>query len=130
MTRVASLTLVVRDLERAITVWEECLGFTRVDEAADVPSLGARHIVLRAANCMLELIAPYDEEKPPGQFLRARGEGMFAAGLEVDDPDRARTELGKAFVDVRGAGPDARRWFLRPTDAHGILVEVGGPVSD
>jgi catechol 2,3-dioxygenase-like lactoylglutathione lyase family enzyme len=127
MTRIASLVLVVRDLARAITIWEGCLGFARVDEASEVPSLGARHIVLRGGNCLLELVEPYDEEKPPGQFLRARGEGMFAMALEVEDPERARAQLASAFVDARGAEPESRHWFLRPTDAHGMLVEVGGP---
>jgi catechol 2,3-dioxygenase-like lactoylglutathione lyase family enzyme len=130
MTRVASLILVVRDLERAITIWEECLGFSRVEEPSDLPSLGARHVVLQGENCQLELVEPYDEQKPPGQFLRARGEGMFGATLEVDDPERARAQLAKAFIDVRGAEPESGHWFLRPTDAHGMLVEVGPRAPD
>jgi catechol 2,3-dioxygenase-like lactoylglutathione lyase family enzyme len=124
MTRVASLILVVRNLERAVAIYEQALGFTRVGEPSDVPSLGARHIVLRAANCLLELVEPHDEGKPPGLFLRARGEGMFALELQVEDPDEARRQLSLAFVDVRGTPDDASRWYVRPADAHGMLIEV------
>src|SRR6266705_3422347 len=121
MTRLASLVLVVRDLERALAVYEQGLGFARVDEPSDVPSLGARHVLLRAENCLLELVEPHDERSPPGIFLRQRGEGMFAMELRVDDPAGARAELAQARVEARGA---AARWYVRPVDAHGMLVEV------
>ncbi|HTD26970.1 MAG TPA: VOC family protein, partial [Candidatus Elarobacter sp.] len=86
MTRLASLVLVVRDLERALAVYEHGLGFARLGEPSDVPSLGARHVFLRAENCLLELVQPHDEQSPPGRFLHQRGEGMFAMELRVDDP--------------------------------------------
>jgi len=124
MTRLASLVLVVRNLARAIDIYERALGFVRVGEESDVPSLGARHIVLRAENCLLELLEPQDETKPPGLFLRARGEGVFAMELQVEDPDEARKQLSLAFVDVRGTPEDTRHWYVRPADAHGLLVEV------
>ena len=121
MTRLASLVLVVRDLERALAVYEQGLGFARVGEPSDVPSLGARHVFLRAQNCLLELVQPYDDKSPPGLFLRQRGEGMFAMELRVDDPAKARQDLTQAQVAARGA---PERWYVRPVDAHGMLVEV------
>jgi hypothetical protein len=125
MTRVASLVLVVRNLERAMAVYEQALGLARVDDASDVPSLGARHVFLRGENCTVELLEPHDDDKPPGLFLRARGEGVFAMELHVPDPPRARRELADLGVDVRGAVPGADdRWWVRPGDAHGVLVQV------
>ena len=78
MTRLASLVLVVRNLERALVIYEQALGFTRVDEPCEVPNMGARHVFLRAENCLLELVQPNNEKSPPGLFMRQRGEGMFA----------------------------------------------------
>ena len=127
MTRIASLVLVVRSLDRAIAIYEGGFGFRRVDEPSDVPSLGARHTVLRAENCLLELVEPYDDAKPPGLFLAARGEGMFALELRVDDPAEARKQLSLAFVETRGTSPEADRWYVRPADAHGMLIEVAPP---
>src|SRR5437016_4135903 len=100
MTRLASLVLVVRDLEHALAVYEQGLGFARVGEPSDVPSLGARHVFLRAENCLLELVQPHDERSPPGLFLRQRGEGMFAMELRVDDPAQAREHLAHASVQT------------------------------
>src|SRR5262245_33231128 len=101
MTRVASLVLVVRDLERALAVYEQWLGFSRLAPARDVPSMGARQIVLGAQNCTIELLEPHDDQKPPGLFLRERGEGVFAVAVGVDDVPRTRERLGRVGV---GAG--------------------------
>src|SRR5204862_406662 len=117
----AGLVIVLRDLEHALAVYEQGLGFARVGEPSDVPSLGARHVFLRAENCLLELVQPHDERSPPGLFLRQRGEGMFAMELRVDDPAQAREQLAHASVQTPGA---AERWYVRPVDAHGMLVEV------
>jgi hypothetical protein len=53
MARIAALVLVVRNLERALAVYEHGLGFERVEGPSDVPSLGARHALLRGENCTL-----------------------------------------------------------------------------
>jgi catechol 2,3-dioxygenase-like lactoylglutathione lyase family enzyme len=130
MTRLASLVLVVRDLDRALAVYEQSLGFTRLEPASAVPSLGARHIYLSAQNCVIELLEPHDETKPPGIFLRDRGEGVFAFSVGVDDPGRTRERLARVGVEVVYLGgvssalPTAR-CYVRPRDAQGVLVEVG-----
>jgi catechol 2,3-dioxygenase-like lactoylglutathione lyase family enzyme len=124
MIRLMSLVLVVRNLDRALGVYEQGLGFTRLGDPEDVPSLGARHVILRADNCTLELLEPHDERMPPGIFLRARGEGVFAMELGSEDPTAVRTCLEQVPVEVRGTG-ERGRLFVRPNDAHGVLVEVG-----
>jgi len=129
MTRFAGLVLVVRNLDRAVTIYEGALGFERLQDPVDVPSLGAHQVVLRAENCVLEILEPYDETKPPGMFLGARGEGVFSLALEVDEPGQAREALGRAFVDARGRTEDPSMWYVRPADAHGLLLQVGGKES-
>jgi catechol 2,3-dioxygenase-like lactoylglutathione lyase family enzyme len=129
MTRLAGMVLVVRSLDRAVTIYERALGFERHEDPVDVPSLGARQVVLRAENCILEVLEPYDETKPPGMFLAARGEGLFSLALEVDEPSQAREELGRAFVDARGRADDPSSWWVRPADAHGLLLQVAGKLS-
>jgi catechol 2,3-dioxygenase-like lactoylglutathione lyase family enzyme len=121
MIRLATVVLVVRNLERALAVYEQGLGFERTGEAEDVPSVGARHVVLRAENCQLELLEPHDDSKPPGLFLRARGEGVFAVELQAADPQEVRDRMARMFVQARGGA----HWYVPPTDAHGLLVEVG-----
>jgi catechol 2,3-dioxygenase-like lactoylglutathione lyase family enzyme len=135
MARVATLVFVVRKLERALAVYEQALGFERVEGPSDVPSLGARHALLRGENCMIELLEPRDERLPPGIFLRARGEGVFAVGVGVAAPGQVAERLKQAFIQVRGAidesaGPPRGRMFVAPTDAHGVLLEVSATAAE
>ena len=133
MARLASLVLVVRNLERTLAVYEHGLGFERVEGPSDVQSLGARHVLLRGENCMLELLEPRDETMPPGIFLAARGEGVFALGVAVAAPGEVAERLKQAFVRVRGGSEESAgrpgRLFIAPTDANGVLVEVSAPPS-
>src|SRR5262245_4650497 len=118
MTRIGSLVLVVRDLDRAIAIYERGFGFRRVDEPSEIPSLGARHV---------GLVEPHEDATRPGRFLDARGEGVFALELRVDDPAEARKQLSLAFVETRGTSAEPDRWYVRPADAHGLLIEVAPP---
>jgi len=128
MANVEYLVLVVRDLERALGLYERGLGFARIEDVSDVPAIGARRIFLRAENCLLELLEPHDETKPPGAFLRARGEGVFALGVRAEDVEETLAQLRRA--GIAAAGPtgggsgEGEYWYLRPADAHGVLVEL------
>src|SRR6185295_11077367 len=128
MTSVVALVLVVRNLEHALAVYERGLGFVRSGTVDDVPSLGARRVTVRGAGCELELLEPHDATRPPGMFLAARGEGVFALTVGVDDPGRTRERLAHVGVTVvggsgEGAAPPVRG-FVSPREAHGVLVEV------
>src|SRR5206468_2822543 len=103
MTRLVSLVLVVRYLEHALAVYERALGFARVGEASDVPSLGARHVFLRAQNCLFE--------RGPGVREMAPTAGL---GLEVEAPslpllfERAGLGMLGLMIDLAAVEPRAR----------------------
>src|SRR5712691_12779074 len=125
------LVLVVRDLERALGLYERGLGFARVEDVSEVPAIGARRVFLRAENCLLELLEPHDETKPPGAFLRARGEGVFALGVRTTDVEETLAQLRRAGIAAAGptgggSGGEGEYWYLRPADAHGVLIELSG----
>ena len=93
MANVEYLVLVVRDLERALGLYERGLGFARIEDVSDVPAIGARRIFLRAE----------DVEETLAQLRRA---GIAAAG------------------PTGGGSGEGEYWYLRPADAHGVLVEL------
>jgi hypothetical protein len=130
MTRIAYLVLVVEDLERALAVWEVGLGFYRIAEPTWVPALGAKQVLLRAENAVIEILEPHDDSRPPGLFLRERGEGVFAVAARLPHPEQAAVRLANLGAEPVG-GLDATtggsRWYVRPANAQGILVDVGGP---
>jgi Glyoxalase/Bleomycin resistance protein/Dioxygenase superfamily len=129
MTRIPYIVIVVKSLDRALQVYEHGLGFYRLHEPCPVPSMGAWHVLLRAENCVLELLEPHDDEKPAAAFLRERGEGVFAMAVRVEAPEIARERLHSSGVELVGAGADAehgpQRWYVRPSDAAGVMLDVG-----
>src|SRR5439155_1340199 len=82
MTRLASLVLVVRDLEHALAVYEQGLGFARVGEPSDVPSLGARHVFVREIEHTADLGLEVEAPSLPLLFERA-GLGMLALMIDL-----------------------------------------------
>jgi hypothetical protein len=130
MPQLTSLVLVVRSLEHALTLYEQ-LGFRRLGNPRNVPSLGAWQVVVEADNCEVELLEPHDQTRPPGLFLAARGEGVFALAVRIDDPLAVRARLRSAGIEPLGAEETsaAERWYLRPADAHGVLLALDPPVA-
>jgi catechol 2,3-dioxygenase-like lactoylglutathione lyase family enzyme len=130
MTRIPYIVIVVKSLERSLAVYEHGLGFYRLHEPCAVPSMGAWHVLLRAENCVLELLEPHDDEKPAAAFLRERGEGVFAMAVRVEAPEIALERLRSSGVELVGGGDEAAEgplhWWVRPSDAAGIVLDVGG----
>ena len=136
MANLEHLVLVVRDLNQALALYQRGLGFKVVGVASDVPSVGARRVHLRGANCLVELLEPHDATKPPGVFLRTRGEGVFAIGVRVDSLGDAVDALRTAGIAPAGPtgnpGDPDETWYVRPGDAHGVLIElatIGTPAA-
>lgn len=129
MTRIPYLVLVVKDLEKALAVWEAGLGFYRISEPTWVAALGAKQVLLRAENAVIEILEPHDESLPPGAFLRAKGEGVFAVAARLPQAAQAAARLASVGAQPIG-GKDEKsgkpRWYVRPGDAQGVLVDLGG----
>jgi methylmalonyl-CoA/ethylmalonyl-CoA epimerase len=64
------------------------------------------------------------------RFLARRGEGMHHMTFKTDDIAAAIMhveELGYELVDVSLDDPDWKEAFLRPSSAHGTLVQLAQP---
>jgi methylmalonyl-CoA/ethylmalonyl-CoA epimerase len=61
------------------------------------------------------------------RFLESRGEGLHHVTFKTDDIRAAITqveELGYELVDVNLDNPSWREAFLRPSKAHGALIQI------
>ena len=62
------------------------------------------------------------------RFLERRGEGLHHLTFKADDIEAAIAHvqlLGYELVDVNLEGPNWKEAFLRPSGAHGALVQLG-----
>jgi methylmalonyl-CoA/ethylmalonyl-CoA epimerase len=74
----------------------------------------------------VELLEPLGEGFL-SRFLEARGEGLHHVTFKTDDIHAAVEELqgrGYELVDVNLDHPDWKEAFLRPSGAHGTLLQV------
>jgi methylmalonyl-CoA/ethylmalonyl-CoA epimerase len=61
------------------------------------------------------------------KFLDARGEGLHHVTFKTDDIEAAIAHLrglGFELVDVNLSDPDWKEAFLRPSKAHGTLIQI------
>ena len=74
----------------------------------------------------VELLEPIGEGFL-SKFLASRGEGLHHVTFKTDDIEAAIENLrdkGYALVDVNISDPNWKEAFLRPSKAHGTLVQV------
>ncbi len=106
VTRVAGLTVVVKDLAAATTAYLALLGQQGEGTRAEIAGAGAGYR-FRVGEQWLALAEPADEAGPLGQYLAKRGEGPYEVALGGSD-----------------AVPPGSGELLPLTSTHGARIRV------
>ena len=117
---VIELSVVVRDLEAAITRYTSQFGLT-VHRRGESEEFGFKNAILPLGIGHIELLQPTDPDKAVGRFLARHGEGVYLVGFECEDIAGA---VGQ--IEAEGARVTARQdiAWVHPGDAHGLFVEL------
>jgi catechol 2,3-dioxygenase-like lactoylglutathione lyase family enzyme len=88
----------------------------------------ARSLFLAIGAAEIEMMSPAVDRSPLAADLAARGAGLHALVLEVDDLDEARATLAGHGIDVSvETGPDERPSVrLDPAQTHGVRITLIG----
>jgi methylmalonyl-CoA/ethylmalonyl-CoA epimerase len=129
ITRITHIGHVVRDLDQAIDLYTNRLGF-KAASTRPVPLPGGRAVMIAVGNQSIELIEPTDSEHRVGQFLGRHGEGWFHVSMNCDDIDatvQAFRQNGiivesPRFFTADQTGP--RIAFVDPPSALGAVIEL------
>jgi methylmalonyl-CoA epimerase len=128
--RIHHVAAVVRDLERAYTLWRDALGLPVLHEA-EIPDQGVRAALLAAGPCEIELLEPMAADTGVARFLEKRGEALHHLCFQSDDVGRdlkrfAATEV--ALIDKKPRqGLAGLVGFVHPRSCAGVLVELVTP---
>ena len=128
------VAIVVKDLEAAIALYTQTLGFSFVYREI-VADQGIEAVGVRTGDAVIELLRPLDEESPIARYrgdaqtklhhtayrvadIRAELARLKAAGIRLIDEEPRRGAHGNTIA------------FLHPKSTGGVLVELCQPPCD
>lgn len=118
------ISVVVRDLEAAVKRYGELFGLT-VHKRSESKEFGFKNAILPLGKGHIELMQPTDPNKPVGQFLAKKGEGVYLIGFDTED-----VAGGVKHLKAQGARVDDRRpdiAWVHPGETNGLFVELRKP---
>jgi methylmalonyl-CoA/ethylmalonyl-CoA epimerase len=131
--RISHIGVVVNDIEAALHVWCDGLGFKPFSEA-HFEVEGIRSVFLslsgRSGEMSVELMEPIDKtdmRNPVARRLAKSGEGFYHLALVTEDVAASGKVLAARSLSVLErppvAGASQGRWLVHPKSANGIMVE-------
>ena len=128
LTEVDHVAIAVRDLDAAVSWYEEAFGAT-VAHREVIERDGVEEALLSVADSYVQLLTPIRDDSTVAKFLETKGEGIHHVGYRVDDCAEAlgqAVDAGARAIDEKPR-PGSRGTtvaFLHPKTAFGTLIEL------
>ena len=121
------VVIAVKDLEAAITQYEQILGVPAT-ERGEPAGAGFKNVFFRSGSSYVELVSPTSDQGPVAGKIARTGEGVHLVAIAVDDLPAKLVELRAAGVRLVGdPGPDkpiTGQVFVHPAAAGGVLTQL------
>jgi methylmalonyl-CoA epimerase len=125
--RIDHIGIVVRDIRRALNVYQTALGLP-LKEVVAIPDQQVRVAFLSLGESNIELVQPTSDDTGIAKYLEKRGEGIHHICIEVEDIEAALGRLRDHDVQLIDQHPrqgaHGRVAFVHPSGAHGVLLEL------
>ena len=128
LTEIDHIAIAVRDLEAAITFYQNAFGAT-VDHREVVESDGVEEALLKVAESYIQLLTPTRPDSPVAKAIEKRGEGLHHIGYRVNNCAEALAAMiaaGATAID-KAPRPGSRGTtvaFMHPKGSFGTLIEL------
>ncbi|KPK99633.1 MAG: methylmalonyl-CoA epimerase [candidate division Zixibacteria bacterium SM23_73_3] len=101
----------------------------QISEEIDVPERKLRIAFTEISGVKLEFLMPTDSGSVVAKFIDKKGEGIHHICFEVEDVERAITELKEKGVELvddkpRLGAEGKKIIFIKPKSTHGVLIEL------
>jgi len=127
LDRIEHIGIAVKDVNEASKFYKDVFECT-ISDVIDVPDRKLRIAFTDIGGVKLEFLMPTDNESVIAKFIDKRGEGIHHICFEVEDVEKAASELtdkGVQLVDKPRMGPEGKKIvFLNPKGMHGVLIEL------
>ena len=128
LEKIDHVGIAVRDLEQALQVFAEKLGF-EIGGVEEIAEQKLKVAFLPLGESKIELLQSSDSQGPVARFIEKRGEGLQHIAFKVKNIEECLARLkagGVRLIDEKprlGAG-GARVAFLHPKSTCGVLIEL------
>lgn len=126
--RIHHVGVVVRNLDEAIAIYVNNLGFKASKVMIADKGEKFRTVMVSLGDVTLELIEPMDAKGGIRNFLDTRGEGIHHISLEVDDIKEELKMLGAWGIKFLLNEPEQVEGtlvtFVHPKSTCGVLMEL------
>jgi methylmalonyl-CoA epimerase len=131
--RISHIGVVVNDIEQALTIWRDRLGFKKFADA-HFDAEGIRSVFLSLSGTpgeiSIELMEPVDKtdmNNPIARRLANSGEGFYHLAVVTDDVTASGKTLAERSFPIIERPPVGKatqgRWLVHPKAASGIMIE-------
>ena len=120
--------IAVNDLNTSSSFWENILNIVHT-HTEDVESEGVSTKIFDTGKGKIELLDSLDKNSPIHKFLQKKGPGIHHICLEVDNINKAISELKNFKIDILNDSPSIgaegyKIVFIHPRSTGGVLVEL------
>lgn len=127
-THIEHIGIAVKNLEEAISFYEEALGL-KCYNIENVPDQKVRTAFFLVGQTKIELLESTDPEGPVGKFIEKKGEGMHHIAFAVENLPECLNEIerkGIKLIDTkpRAGAEELSIAFLHPKSTFGVLTEL------
>jgi methylmalonyl-CoA/ethylmalonyl-CoA epimerase len=126
--RIDHVGVVVSNLDEALDLYVNTLGFTKAEIMTAEKGDKFRTVMVSLGQVTIELIEPVDPKGAMQRFLDTRGEGIHHISLGVDDIREEINTLGAKGIRFLFKEPEEVEGdlvtFVHPKSTRGVLVEV------
>ena len=128
LDKIEHIGIAVKDIGEASKFYKDVFE-CQISEEIDVPDRKMRIAFADISGVKLEFLMATDNDSVVAKFIDKRGEGIHHICFEVEDVERAASELkdkGIELVDDRPRmGAEGKKIiFLKPKSTHGVLIEL------
>jgi 4-hydroxyphenylpyruvate dioxygenase-like putative hemolysin len=116
LTRLNHIVLVVEDIHKAAADWEKYLGVKGRNYGEGSP-LRMKRMQFDVGDAYFALCEPMDEQSVFYNFLKKRGEGIFAISFDVDGYEGVVERGREAGASING---DEHSSWVHPKNTHGV----------
>jgi len=125
--KIEHIGIAVKSIKGAMKFYGDVLNLD-LSEIIDVPNRKLRMAFIELSGTKLELLESMGEGSVIDKFIQKKGEGIHHICFEVEDFDKAVSELKDKkveFVDEPRIGAEGKKIvFLQPKNAFGVLIEL------